>query len=141
MQYNIVIPFDFSDLSRMVLKIAAGISENVDASLHMIHILPATATAEDVKKTETELRKAAEKYDGKIEYEVRMGAVGGQLLDYSSKLVNPVMLISRGEKEKRPAYTGPNALFLIANAPFPVMLLKSELDFKKINTVLVPLDV
>lgn len=142
MEYNIVIPFDFSEQSSKIIATADEVCKHVNAALFIIHVVPAEASEETVRKTETRLNTVTSGLTcGNVQRIVRQGTVGGQVLQFVSGLKNAVLFLSASEDvETRPTYIGPNAQYIVANSPVPVLLLKNGVDMKSANTVLVPID-
>jgi nucleotide-binding universal stress UspA family protein len=140
--YNIVIPYDFSAGAQSALKTAVELCDKMSAEIHVLHISDEKLDAVSKKKVATDMQVLQNRISEacRINAKVLEGPIGGTILDYVDKLKNPVIFICRSDQEAKYNYTGPNAHYIMANSKCPVLYLKSELDFKKINTILVPLD-
>ncbi|MBC7863402.1 MAG: universal stress protein [Bacteroidia bacterium] len=143
MEHTIVIPFDFSESARHALKNAVDLYDKMRASIHVVHVASDKLTEAERKRIETDLIILQNRNADKCNLVVKLffGPVGGNILDYASTLSSPVIFICKsGKSDDKKNYTGPNAHYIVANAVCPVLFLKTDLDFNKINTILVPLD-
>jgi nucleotide-binding universal stress UspA family protein len=143
-EYNIIIPFDFSEQSQNVLKTAAELCDRMDAEIHVIHVVEADCAEEEKQKLLNRLKAICQPYIPAcaIKISIEYGRVGSKVLEYAGQQSNAVIFISHGEGSGYTVnYTGPNAHYIIANSSFPVLLLKTSLEYKKISTVLVPIDI
>lgn len=143
MEYNIIVPYDFSQASTVALKTAVELHERLRVKLHLIHVLSEEFSESEQTKAENALRLAIHRNASKCEvsYAVLNGKTGSQILQYAANIKNPVIFLSKSlEDESVAYYTGPIVHYIVANASCPVLVLKRELDIKKINTILVPMD-
>lgn len=144
MEHNIVIPFDFSNYSTQVFQSVNDLVKRIKANIHLLHVIPGDSGEDKIVKAKELLEKIPEKtkVNGNIYLSVLKGEIAEKVLSYASGLVNPVIFISHTSGNfSTPNYTGPNAESIIANSPYPVFLLKKGLDFVKINTILLVVDI
>ena len=144
MEHNIIIPFDFSTFSFQVFQSANDLVKRLKANIHLIHVLSEESSQKQIVSAEKLLEKIPEKLkmNCNVYMVVMKGEIAEKVLYYAGRLKNPVIFISHTSGQFHvPNYTGPNAEAIISNSPYPVFLLKKGLEFVKIKTILLSVDI
>ncbi len=144
---KILIPVDFSDLSRHAFELATGLQQVLDAQLHFVHVItlpshilltPEGELFDDDEMDITQLKlehAAAERRLGEwlqpigahVSYKVAYGHVNETLLQEARRIgASMVLMGTHGAFGMKELLNGSHAEYLAMHADMPILSLKGE---------------
>lgn len=156
---KILIPIDFSDLSRYAYELGKQLQAVLDAELHFIHVINLPSHILTNKEGELfdddemdvrpfrEARQQAEAKlaqwisgDRKMVYKVLYGHINDSLLSYAKSIkADMVLMGTHGAFGMKEFFTGSHAEYLAMHADMPILSLKGNLS-KGIERMLLAAD-
>ncbi len=131
---TILCPVDFSPNARQALRLAGELSQERNATLHMLHVVDVAIPAKvevtapfdkmEVAVTSKLKRLAHQAIDEKVDHEIHVetGDPGAQVLDAAKRIGADLIVIARhGRKGLRRLVLGSVAERIIREAPCPVL--------------------
>lgn len=141
---KILVATDFSDAARNAVRYAAGLAQEFNASLHLLHVFLEPAPALDVpvtwgnsveaeqKEKEVQLRKEADNlaasFPVQVTTDVIMGFTGESIADQADKQGADLVVVGmKGGKHSR--FWGSNAITAIRKVSRPVLVVPEGVGF------------
>ncbi|HEY1114649.1 MAG TPA: universal stress protein [Chitinophagaceae bacterium] len=143
---KILVATDFSDAARNAVRYAAGLAQEFNASLHLLHVFLEPAPALDVpvawsdtveaeqKEKAAQLREEADNlaasFPVPVTTDVIMGFTGESIADQADKQGADLVVVGmKGGKHSR--FWGSNAITAIRKVSRPVLVVPEETAFKQ----------
>ncbi|MCC7303172.1 MAG: universal stress protein [Bacteroidia bacterium] len=152
---KVLIPFDFSDQSRIAIEQGGALAQQIDAELVILHVIEETGALirffsneqmEDAKKTiQKELDKVAAdvetRYKSPVESMVARGKVPEKIAEVAD-LVNATFIVmgTHGADKIKKKFIGSNALRTLRGSQVPVITLRGKKHRKGCKNIVLPLD-
>ncbi|HNR08904.1 MAG TPA: universal stress protein [Saprospiraceae bacterium] len=156
---NILVPTDFSELSRVAARYAVRLIANQDIRIHLLHVKgvnPASHALINMHKLETEMDRAAEE-DGR-DLVRELSALGGNKLkirlvnkvgnslrkaidEYAEKQhIDLIVMGSGGADGLKKALVGSNAVTVINESRIPVIVVPANASFEGLQDIVYATD-
>ena len=155
---RILVPVDFSEDSVFALDVAVQMANFIQAKLRLMHVRtgrkyhpqfaennPGLLLADlDTSFMEYLLSRAQSKYqveNGSLDFKIREGNVVREISNQAHyDDTNLIIVGTHGVSGFEDRWVGSNAYRLVANAPCPVLTVRSEMKIKKDQKVLIVID-
>ena len=156
---TILVPTDFSELSRVAVMYAAGLAKRLKAKiilLAVIHTNSASASSLHWKRLEEEMVKVAEDDAAEMIKIVRKDTTGEVEISYRSTIGSPVenkieifainnavdliVMGTKGATGLKKVVLGSNAVAVIDNSSRPVIVVPGQTEFTQIGTIVYATD-
>jgi nucleotide-binding universal stress UspA family protein len=153
---NLLIPLDFLPESESALEYAAAIGQNLDARLHMLHILeeesPLYRIVISDKQREMIRLGASEKLDelaekflvpANLSYTrtVMQGKIYDKIIEASQKTRARLIIMGRTDSsDMKKNITGTNTMHIIKQAKVPVITMRKKQEHPACSHIILPLD-
>lgn len=147
---KILVATDFSDAARNAVRYAAGLAQEFNASLHLLHVFLEPAPALDVpvawgntveaeqKEKEAQLKGEAANLQAsfsiQVTTDVLMGFTGESIADEADKQGADLVVVGmKGGKHSR--FWGSNAITAIRKVTCPVLVVPEEIAFTQLKRI------
>lgn len=151
MNKRIVVPTDFSPLSKMGIKYAVAFAKQMGADLILLHVLPSlgpslgTVTTSHLKhemdvSTENELKKLVEEFETNglsIKYQIAYGPSIEDVMETFSKThtIDLIILASKGAAGLKRILLGSNTVGIINKCSTPVIVVPEQIMVTRTDTL------
>ncbi|MDG5800962.1 universal stress protein [Marinilabiliaceae bacterium ANBcel2] len=155
---RILVPVDFSEESVFASRIALQIANLLNVKLRFMHVRTGKkfhkkftegnddfiVSDKDVTFMEKLYNELKEKYHvegGEIDYKIREGNVVREITNQAHYDDSGLIVIgTHGVSGVEDRWLGSNAYRLVANAPCPVLAVRKNMEFKKDQKIILPID-
>ena len=155
---RVLVPIDFSDNSVFALKIGLELSNQLHASLRMIHVQTGQKYAPEflgdnpeerlIGQAKAWLEHLLEKYgpeyrvyNGEFDYKVREGNVVREITNQARyDDVSLIVVGTHGVSGVEDRWLGSNAYRLVSHAPCPVLTTRKGMKWESPHRIVLPLD-
>lgn len=132
---RILVPTDFADCSIFAIRAAADLVEKFEAELILLHVLDEPENSDELAEKIERVMKMAELQDLNYHYQQVMGDLIDSIVDQPSDLI---VIGSEGAHGLESFFVGTNAEKVAKRADCPVIVVKANTDFTKLNKVVFP---
>ena len=156
---NILVPTDFSDLSKIAVRYAVRIANKLDGNITLLHVIDLKRTVQSTIKLETNSRERIKSINEKLEDLVndvtsRMGvkkpirceiAKGNSFSDAvvkeAKKLRSGLIIMgTKGATGLKKALLGSNTVSVLESSKIPVLAVPEQAEFKTFRNVIYATD-
>ena len=139
--YNIVVPWDFTEVAENALKHAIRLSHKVKADIYLVHI---TKNDADIPQALEKINQTAQdesnKHNLNISAIVREGSIFETIGEIASELEALLVVMGTHGIRGMQKLTGSWALKVIANSKTPYLVVQDAPKSDKIENIVVPID-
>ena len=153
---NILVPTDFSDLSKVAIQYAIKMANKFNGSVTLLHVISGIVPVRGdmssrIKKVEAELTAQAEqdfgpvvkeaqklnKTDNPIEYKIEKGESFNKILKAFAKKnkFDLIVMGTRGASGVTKYVLGSNTVSVLEDSPIPVLVVPGNAEFKSFKNV------
>lgn len=153
MMKPIIVPIDFSDLSRKGLDLAVCLANKIKANIQLVHVIniaskhiPLGEEKRILKKLSDELTNIIEKTheshpEVDIDYIIKEGKIHEEVVNQANAFKNSLIVIStHGASGWEELFIGSNAYKIVASSTKPVFTLRGEIVPHHVKKIVLPLD-
>ncbi len=155
---TILVPTDFSKLSKVAASYAIGLAKKMNARIILLSVINASSSSTTLmnwRKLEEKMIKAAQRDAGRLMYEIKstgtkvpvscqsvLGFPTEEVIDQFAveKNVDFIVIGSKGATGLKKVFIGSNAAAVIDNSSVPVIVVPGKTDFRQIKKLVYATD-
>jgi len=139
--YNIIVPWDFTEVAENALKHAVRLSRKVKADIYLVHIAKSDADIPQLlEKINEKAQIESNNQNLKISAIVREGSIFDTLGEIADELDAILVVMGTHGIKGMQKLTGSWALKVIANSEIPYLVVQEAPKNEKIENIVVPID-
>jgi nucleotide-binding universal stress UspA family protein len=139
--YNIIVPWDFTEVAENALKHAVRLSRKVKADIYLVHIAKSDSDIPQLlEKINEKAQLESNNYNLNISAIVREGNIFDTIGEIANELDALLVVMGTHGIKGMQKLTGSWALKVIANSEIPYLVVQDAPKKEKIENIVVPID-
>lgn len=137
-EYNILLPINFSASSQKLIETMLSFKSEVNYKVVAIVVVKEKSEEENALiKLNSLLKEKGLEAKGVV----RSGDIASEILEYSKIMDASMILINKAGLESKTDTIGKLSIEIVKKSLIPVLILKNDLHFSEVTSILLPLDI